>query len=61
MEKYGIPQNPALRTTSRLRKWWLHSVWGYKILGKRAQARTGVFGPTFDDVYVLLPKHTRRM
>lgn len=56
MASYGIPENPALMTTSRLRMWWLHSVRGYKVLNKRRQPHTGVFGPSYEDIYLLVPR-----
>jgi hypothetical protein len=60
MSMYGIPDNPSLSTTSRIRVWWLHSIWGYKVLNHRRQPHTGWFGSMdFEDVYVLLPKETK--
>ncbi len=59
MNAYGIPENPALATTSRIRKWWLHSVRGYTVVTTRRQPHTGMFGPTFEDVYLLIPKTTK--
>ncbi len=57
MAQYGIPDNPALKTNSWLRAWWLHSVWGYQVVNKRRQPRLGWFGSTtYEDVYVLLPR-----
>lgn len=56
MAQYGIPDNPALKTNSRLRVWWLHSIWGYRVLNKRRQLYTGWFGSAYEDVYVLLPR-----
>lgn len=35
MAAYGIPDNPGLETDSRLRRWWLHAVRGYKVLRVR--------------------------
>ena len=57
MECYGIPEDPSLRTSSRLRKWWLHSVCGYKVLEVRRYPRSGWFGRlTYEENYRLLPK-----
>lgn len=57
MAAYGIPENPALTTHSRLRAWWLHSVRGYKVLDIRRRPRHGWFGRlAYDETIRLLPK-----
>ncbi len=57
MNRYGLPENPSLATTSRLRMWWLHTIWGYKVISKHSRPHTGAFGLTFEDEYLLLPRH----
>lgn len=56
---YGIPENPALRTNSRIRMWWLQNIRGYQVLTTHRQRRAGWFGATYDNVYLLLPRSTR--
>ena len=57
MAAYGIPISPALTTTSRLRAWWLHTVWGYTILETHRHPRAGWFGRiAYEDTYLLLPR-----
>jgi len=56
--RYGIPDNPALTTQSRFRKWWLYTVWGYKVLEIRRKPRAGWFGRVaYQDTYLMLPKN----
>jgi hypothetical protein len=55
--RYGIPRSPALRTTSKLRMWWLNLIWGYTILEVRRRPRKGWFSRlAYDTTYLLLPK-----
>ena len=55
--RYGIPRNPALRTRSRLRVWWLHTICGYTVLEVRRRPRQGWFSRLcYDKSYLLLPK-----
>lgn len=57
MTRYGIPKSPALRTTSRIRVWWLLMVWGYKLLEVRRRPRSGWFSRlSYDKTYTLMPK-----
>lgn len=57
MTRYGIPKSPALRTTSRLRVWWLHNIWGYTVLEVRRRPRSGWFSRlVYDSTYLLLPR-----
>ncbi len=57
MGRYGIPDDPAFRTNSRLRVMWLQSVWGYRLLEVRRHPRAGWFGRlTYDESFVLLPR-----
>ena len=58
MVRYGIPEDPSLRTSSRLRMWWLHSVRGYRVLKKKYQPHAGWFGSGYETVYWLLPRHS---
>ena len=37
--------------------WWLHTIWGYKVISKHSRPHTGAFGLTFEDEYLLLPRH----
>ena len=56
MDVYGIPEDPSLTTHSRVRAWWLHSVWGYRVLDVRREPRAGWFGRlSFDETIRLLP------
>jgi len=56
---YGFPDNPSLRTNSRVRMWWLHQVWGYKVLHTHRTPRMGWFGQlTYDESYLMLPRDT---
>ncbi|MBI2422832.1 MAG: hypothetical protein HYV27_08380 [Candidatus Hydrogenedentes bacterium] len=56
MAAYGIPDNPALVTTSRLRAWWLHSIWGYRVLDIRRKPTTGWFGRlAYNETIRMLP------
>ena len=58
MTRYGIPKSPALRTTSRLRVWWLSLIWGYIILDVRRRPKRGWFSRlSYDTTYLLLPKN----
>ena len=57
--RYGLPENPALITTSRLRKWWLHSIWGYRVVKTHHQPHNGIFGVTMEDVYLLIPRSVK--
>ena len=53
---YGIPENPALKTRSRLRRWWLNSLFGYHVVDVRRQPRAGLFGQlTYDETYLMAP------
>ena len=57
MTMYGIPENPVYTTNSWLRAWWLHTVWGYKLLDIHKKPRASYFGNlTYDETYRLLPK-----
>jgi len=57
MARYGIPDDPALRTASRLRACWLHYVRGYRVLEIRRRPHQGWFGRIgTEEVYTLLPR-----
>ena len=57
MTNYGIPSNPAFKTTSWLRMWWLHAIRGYTVLEVRRRPRKGWFSRvTYDATYLMLPK-----
>ena len=57
MAAYGIPADPTLRTTSKLRVWLLHAFCGYKVLKTLEQPRSDLFGRlTYDKVYLLCPR-----
>ena len=60
MVRYGIPEDPSLRTSSRLLMWWLHSVHGYKVLKKKCQPHAGLFGSGYETVYWLLPGQSEK-
>lgn len=57
MGTYGIPDNPGRWTSSRLRAWWLESLWGYKVLRVKRRPRYGWFGKVdFEEEYLLCPR-----
>lgn len=57
MGRYGIPDNPALTTSSRFRKWWLYALWGYKVLETRRIPQAGWFGRiSYRVTYLMLPR-----
>jgi hypothetical protein len=57
MAAYGIPDNPSLETNWRLRAWWLHSVWGYRVLKVKRHPRSGWFGRlAYDESFLMLPR-----
>jgi hypothetical protein len=56
MASYGIPDNPSLTTHSWVRAWWLHSLWGYKVLDVRRNPKEGWFGRlTYEETIRLVP------
>ena len=56
MAVYGIPDNPSLTTHSWVRAWWLHSLWGYKVLDVRRNPKEGWFGRlTYEETIRLVP------
>ena len=56
MDLYGIPNNPSLTTHSWVRAWWLHSLWGYKVLDVRRNPKEGWFGRlTYEETIRLVP------
>lgn len=57
MAVYGIPDNPSLTTSSKVRAWWLRNVFGYKVLRVQHHPRWGWFGHVkMDETYLMLPK-----
>lgn len=61
MGRYGIPDDPSLRTTSWMRAMYLEMVWGYQLLEVRRNPRAGWFGRlSFDESYVLMPRASRQ-
>ena len=44
MGNYGIPENPSFETSSRMRRWWLESFFGYETLEVRTRPIKGWFG-----------------
>ncbi|MCC6142868.1 MAG: hypothetical protein IT368_03570 [Candidatus Hydrogenedentes bacterium] len=61
MAAYGIPDDPAYRTTSRFRAWLLHALWGYKLLKIKRQPRAHRFSRrlVFQETYVLCPREMK--
>ncbi len=57
MGSYGIPENPALETSSRVRRWLLVSFFGYEVLEVRRRPRAGWFGAlAYDESYLMLQR-----
>ncbi len=57
MGTYGIPENPAVETSSRVRRWWLESFFGYQVLEVRRRPRAGWFGNlAYDKSYLMLQR-----
>jgi len=55
MGRYGIPENPALETNSRVWRWCLESFWGYQVLEVRRRPKAGWFGSlAYDESYLML-------
>lgn len=58
MAAYGLPDNPGVTTHSRLRAWWLQSLWGYEIVEVRRAPRSGYFGNlVYDETYLMSPRN----
>ena len=57
MAVYGIPDNPSLTTHSWVRAWWLHSLWGYKVLDVRRNPKEGWFGRLTYEARALEGRH----
>jgi len=56
MAAYGFPDNPGVVTRSRLRAWWLQSLWGYDVVDVRRSPRMGYFGGlAYDERYLMSP------
>ncbi|MCF6284358.1 MAG: hypothetical protein L3K26_04125 [Candidatus Hydrogenedentes bacterium] len=56
MAYYGIPEDPSLTTHSRVRAWWLHSLWGYHVLDVRRHPKMGWFGQlSYDETIRMVP------
>jgi hypothetical protein len=54
MDQYGIPQNPALTTSSWVTRWVLQSFFGYEVIDVRRRPKAGWFGLAYDESFVML-------
>jgi len=51
--------DPSLETQSWMRRWWLESVHGYKVLEVRRRPHPGWFGSvSIRESYVMLPRES---
>lgn len=54
MDHYGIPENPALKTSSRVARWVLESFFGYSVIEVRRRPKAGWWGLAYDESYLML-------
>ena len=58
MAAYGFPDNPSLTTSSRVRAWWLRTVFGYHVVRVRHHLHTNIFGRIkYAATFLMTPRH----